>query len=116
MGTHYENMKEHLGLREAFENSDNDDETEEVFRKLRPQSPYKFKQLIQNDFDPKKFNRFMGRADKKLDHEQVKDVILYNKSVAQQPKKNLNRNQYANLNENMRLMHNYLPNSEAQLP
>lgn len=46
MGAHYENMKEHLGLREAFENSDNDEETEEVFRKLRPQSPYKFKQLI----------------------------------------------------------------------
>jgi hypothetical protein len=36
MGQHYENLKEHVGIREAFENSDSDGETEAIFKKLRP--------------------------------------------------------------------------------
>lgn len=81
MGAHYERIKENIGLKEAFENSDSDEETEKIFQKFRPQSPYKFKDLIKNNFDPKKFNRMIGKPDKKLDHEQVKDIILYNKPI-----------------------------------
>eukprot|EP00347_Sterkiella_histriomuscorum_P018862 403343887 len=114
MGQHYENIKDHLGLKEAFENSDEDEQTEEIFKKLRPQSPYKFKELVRNQFDPKKFNRMMGKADKKLDHEQVKDIILYNKPVIQQPKRRYDKPDYAQLNENMRLVHNYVPGSDSQ--
>jgi len=74
-------MKEHIGIKEAFDNSDSDGETEVIFKKLRPQSPYRFKELIKGNFDPKKFTRQMGRADQPLDHDQVKDIILFNKSV-----------------------------------
>ncbi len=87
MGTHYDTIKQHLGIKEAFDNSDSDGETEKIFSKLRPQSPYKFKDLIRNKFDPKKFNRMMGKGEKKMDHEQVKDVILYSRPVTQQQKK-----------------------------
>ena len=69
MSTHYDNLKTQVGLREAFETTDSDDETEKIFNKLRPQSPYKFKDLIKNNFDPKKFNRMMGKADQKMDKE-----------------------------------------------
>jgi hypothetical protein len=56
-------MKDQIGLKEAFETTESDDETEQIFARLRPQSPYKFKQLIRNEFDPKKFNRMMGNSD-----------------------------------------------------
>ena len=82
MGTHYDNIKDHLGIKEAFDNSDSDGETEKIFSKLRPQSPYKFKDLIKNNFDPKTFNRMMGKAEKKLDQEQVKDIILYDRPIS----------------------------------
>lgn len=36
MGQHYNNIKEHIGLKEAFDNTDSDDNTEEIFKKLRP--------------------------------------------------------------------------------
>lgn len=67
MGMHYDTMKNALGIKEAFGDSDSDGETEKIFQKLRPQSPYKFKDLIRNKFDPKKFNRMMGRGDKRMD-------------------------------------------------
>ena len=49
-----------------FDSSRSDEETEQIFKKLRPQSPYKFKELIRNDFDPKKFNRMLGKADTRM--------------------------------------------------
>lgn len=69
MGSHYDHMKDQVGLKEVFDNSDSDEQTEEIFKKLRPQSPYKFKELIKNQFDPKKFNRMIGKSEKKLNHE-----------------------------------------------
>lgn len=50
----------------------------------------------------------MGKADKKLDHEQVKDIILYNKPVHQQSKRPYDKESYAQLSDNARLMHNYM--------
>lgn len=31
MGAHYDRIKENIGLKEAFENSDSDEETEKIF-------------------------------------------------------------------------------------
>jgi hypothetical protein len=36
MSTHYENLKTHIGLKEAFEPTESDEETEKIFAKLRP--------------------------------------------------------------------------------
>ena len=108
MGAHYERIKESIGLKDMFDNSDSDGETEKIFSKLRPQSPFRFKDLIKNNFDPKKFNRMIGKADKRLSHEQVKDVILYNMPIEQQSKKVLDKQNFADLHENMRLMQNYV--------
>lgn len=36
MGVHYEKIKENIGLKEAFENTDSDEETEKIFQKFRP--------------------------------------------------------------------------------
>lgn len=66
MTKHYENLKTSVGLREAFDEGDSEEETEQIFNKLRPSSPYKFKELIQNKFDPKKFNRLIGKPDEKM--------------------------------------------------
>ena len=47
MGKHYDQIKEDVGLKEAFNNSDSEEEqTEAIFRKLRPQSKYKFSEII----------------------------------------------------------------------
>ena len=51
----------------------------------------------------------MGVADKKMDHEQVKDVILYNRPTSSMPKKSVDKEKYAELADNMRLMHQYIP-------
>ena len=110
MGAHYDTMKNTLGIREAFGDSDSDGETEKIFQKLRPQSPYKFKDLVRNKFDPKKFNRMMGKGDKKMDHEQVKDVILYDRPMTQVPKKRMDKGQLASITDNARLLHNYVQN------
>ena len=57
MGNHYDYLKRQVGLKDVFDESESDEETEKIFKKLRPTSPYKFKQLMKNEFDPKKFNR-----------------------------------------------------------
>lgn len=49
----------------------------------------------------------IGKPDKKLDHEQVKDIILYNRPIKQQPKHKFDKSNFADLQDNMRLMHNY---------
>jgi hypothetical protein len=36
MGTHYEHIKDKVGIKAAFDNSDSDEETETIFKKLRP--------------------------------------------------------------------------------
>lgn len=41
-----------------------------------------------------------------MDQEQVKSVILYNKPVSQKPKKKYEKDEYAYVQESMRLMHN----------
>lgn len=46
MGTHYDKMKDNIGLNEILENNDSDRETEQAFTMLRPRSPYKLKELI----------------------------------------------------------------------
>jgi len=47
MGTHYERMKEEVGLKDAFEKSDDEEEqTEAIFKKLRPHSKYKFSDVL----------------------------------------------------------------------
>ena len=51
---------------EVFESSESDGETEAIFKKLRPTSPYKFKELVRSSFDPKHFNRMIGKPDNKL--------------------------------------------------
>lgn len=43
-----------------------------------------------------------------MDHEQVKDVILYDKHLPKRPKKKLEKDDYVDLQENTRVMHNYV--------
>lgn len=67
MSTHYDNMKDQIGIREIFESTDSDEETEKIFNKLRPQSPYKFKDLIKGNINPNKFSRMVGKSSHKVD-------------------------------------------------
>lgn len=66
MGRHYDKIKEDIGLKEAFENTDDDEEqTEAIFRKLRPQSKYKFSEVLSKQVEGdrnamSKLNRMMG--------------------------------------------------------
>lgn len=47
MGKHYDQIKEEVGLKDAFEKSDEEEEqTEAIFKKLRPKSKYKFSDVI----------------------------------------------------------------------
>lgn len=60
MGKHYNQIKEDVGLKDALENSDDEEEaTEAIFRKLRPQSKYRFSEVIKHP-DSKKINRMIG--------------------------------------------------------
>ena len=62
MGKHYDKIKEEVGLKEAFENSDDDEEaTEAIFRKLRPQSKYRFSEVLKHsEKNPKQVSRMIG--------------------------------------------------------
>ncbi len=63
MGKYYEQIKEEVGLKDAFENSDEEEEqTEAIFKKLRPQSKYKFSEVLQQQekVSPKKLNKMLG--------------------------------------------------------
>jgi hypothetical protein len=73
MGNHYSSIKDRIGIKEILEPRDSDEETQEVFCKLRPKSPFKFRDLIRSNFDSKKFNRMVGLDDYDLNHEQIKD-------------------------------------------
>lgn len=97
MSVHYTKLKDQVGLRDVFDSSQSDEETEKIFHKLRPQSPYKFKELIKNDFDPKKFNRMLGKADARMSQQQVKDVILYDKPIEHKKKMKLEKEEFASL-------------------
>jgi hypothetical protein len=47
MGKHYDRIKEEVGLKDAVENSDDDEEqTEAIYKRLRPHSKYKFRQVL----------------------------------------------------------------------
>ena len=54
MSVHYNNIKDQVGLKEVFDTTESDDETDKIFQKLRPQSPYKFKELIKTNLTPKR--------------------------------------------------------------
>lgn len=62
MGRHYDQIKEQVGLKDAIENSDDDDEqTEAIFRKLRPHSKYRFSEVLKyQEKDPKKAIKMIG--------------------------------------------------------
>ena len=63
MGEHYEKMKEEVGLKDAFEKSDDEEEqTEAIFRKLRPHSKYKFSDVLsmQEKINPREINKMIG--------------------------------------------------------
>ena len=60
MGRHYDRIKEEAGLKDALENSDDDEEiTEAIYKRLRPQSQHKFKKILDQS-DSKTANRMMG--------------------------------------------------------
>ena len=81
MGNHYENIKESVGIRQVFEAQDTDDETDLVFQKLRPQSPYKFRELVRNEFDEGKYTKMVGANEGSFSKNQVKEMILQDRSV-----------------------------------
>lgn len=63
MGEHYERMKEEVGLKDAFEKSDDEEEqTEAIFKKLRPHSKYKFTDVlqIQEKMGTRQINKMIG--------------------------------------------------------
>ena len=66
MNDHYNLMKEKVGIQSVIDTSESDEETEKIFKKLRPQSPYKMRDLIRNDFDPRQYNRKIGLTGSKL--------------------------------------------------
>lgn len=49
-------------MKDAFDNSEEEEEaTEAIFKKLRPHSQYKFKQVLEEaEKNPAKVNRMMG--------------------------------------------------------
>jgi murein L,D-transpeptidase YafK len=60
MGKHYDRIKEEVGLKDALDNSDNEEEmTEAIYKRLRPQSQHKFKKILEQG-DSKAANRMMG--------------------------------------------------------
>lgn len=47
MGKHYDRIKEEVGLKDALDKSDDEDEiTEAIYKRLRPQSQHKFKKVL----------------------------------------------------------------------
>lgn len=46
MNQHYEQVKEEIGIMDALNDSDHNEQSDQVFAKLRPSSPYKFKELL----------------------------------------------------------------------
>jgi len=60
MINHFEKIKETIGIRDVLDPKEEDLHTQEIFEKLRPYSPFRFRQLIRNEFDPKEFNEMLG--------------------------------------------------------
>ncbi len=56
MDTHYVKMKEDVAICAELYNDDHEAANDKAYERLRPGSPYKFKELINEDlFSPKKF-------------------------------------------------------------
>ena len=66
MDDYYDQIKEDVAIREELDDSKMDLVNDEAYQKLRPFSPYKFRELISKEkFNPKKF----------IEQQRVKDRI-----------------------------------------
>jgi hypothetical protein len=101
MGKHYDRIKEEVGLKDALDNSDDDEEmTEAIYKRLRPHSQHKFKKILDQG-DSKAANRMMGpMAVNAFDNAREVDV---------RPKKRrLEKHRFAEPPENPRALHNQM--------
>jgi len=114
MNNHYGSLKDTIQLYDAFQEPLPDEYTNTAFKKLRPLSPYLFSELLNEEFDPKKIENskyqgtFLVKNDRVATNHEIVKSILYGNPTEKVEKKSLNRRQYAQLSENMRLMHNYV--------
>ena len=113
MGKHYDKMKTEVGLMDAPENSDEDEEaTEQIFKKLRPQSKYKFSEVIKNqghNMDQKKMNKMIGPMGVALGAQIVPyDNTPQSTFGLRMSKKKTERHRFAEAPENPRAMHNQM--------
>ena len=122
MGQHYDRIKEEIGLKEALENSDEDEEaTEAIFRKLRPQSKYRFSEVIKQP-DSKKVNKMLGPMGVVLKDQQIQQYnqenyqsgTMIRLGTATARKKKLERHRFINQPEQPRALHNQMMKSKEE--
>ena len=119
MGEHYEKMKEEVGLKDAFEKSDDEEEqTEAIFRKLRPHSKYKFSDVLhmQEKMNPRQINKMIGpmavisrdKAPRSLAEIAPIDPLIQDllQSGARRSKQRHDRHRFAEKPMNPRALHN----------
>jgi hypothetical protein len=102
-------------LKDAFDNSDEEEEaTEAIFRKLRPQSKYRFSDVLRvQDKDPRMVNRMIGpmgvaRNEQQLQQAHMEPLMGLNTGSK---KKKIERHRFAGPPANARVMHNLMMRS-----
>ena len=131
MGTHYERMKEEVGLKDAFEKSDDEEEqTEAIFKKLRPHSKYKFSDVLQmqEKMNPRQINKAIGPMGVVVRDQQlalprslaeikpVDPIITDLIKGGQQRKKRPDKHRFASKPTNPRTLHNQMMLEEYAAP
>ena len=105
MNTHYNQLKEHVGLKDVLNESEDDHQSEQIFAKLRPTSPYKLSDLLsKKEIDAKKFIKHeklkSGNRSRPVmitNTQDIKNAVLYNQPLPKTPKKQSSKKEYANL-------------------
>lgn len=91
-----------------------------LINKLRPESPYKLKEIINSkNFDPNKYLKHQRLQERKMggqtfynsivvnDIDQLRKSLLQNKEYITSPKKFLSKQEFSELKQNSRLMHQF---------
>lgn len=124
MNTHFNGIKGQVGVDELYRDNylenEHDRITEDAYKTLRPESPYKLGELVnKHEFNEKKYIKKL-RVDEKLlggrsmfrshiikNPQQLRNAILKGEFYVTSPKKFLNKKEFAELKQNSRLMHQY---------
>jgi hypothetical protein len=135
MNEHYTDTKKSVGInnwinKDLLQN-DHDLITEEAFKSIRPGSAYKLDEIVhKSKFHPQKYidqqryeERMMGgktnfRSIAVQDSEQLRQSLLKGKEYISSPKMFLDKQEFAELKQNSRLMHQFYskdPNAPLEL-